>query len=211
MTREMNPEASGTWISPNNIIRRQLSKHEADVRCYQLNRPAARKVIKELKSEPYPDDLSIKAAQERLTIWNKAIRWFELLGVLADRIDSCNYKGQQLTLLTLVKRLGAPTKENEWRQALNWFGIDVHAKIWFGVGANIDIESIENELKKLLGESNWVLAEKFKEVVQSDARSKVYRDAKVQLELRGWCWVQKRMKGQKIKVIEYRNRALSRI
>lgn len=199
----MNPEASGTWTSPSSIIRRQLNKHEADVRCYQLNRPAARKVIKELRLEPYPDDFSIKAAQERLVIWNKVIRWFELLGVLADRIDKANYSNQQLSLIALVKRLGAPTKENEWRQALSWYGIDVHAKVWFGVSASIDIESIENELKKLLGESNWVLAERFKEVVQSDARSRVYRDAKVQLELRGWSWKQRKIEGKVCKVIEY--------
>lgn len=202
MTREMTTEASDTCSSPSNIIRRQLSKREADVRCYQLNRPAAKKVIEQLKLEPYPDPLSIKAAQERLTIWNKAIRWFELLSVLADRIDCSSFSNVQLTLLTLVKRLGAPTKENEWRQAFYWYEIDIHAKIWFGATANVDVESIEEALRKLLNESNWVLAQKFEEVVEAKANSKVYRAAKVQLERRGWCWKQKRIEGKKVKVIE---------
>jgi hypothetical protein len=203
MTRETNTEASGICNSPSSIIRRQLSKREADVRCYQLNRPAARLVIKQLKSEPYPDLLSIKAAQERLTIWNKAIRWFELLAALADRIDNCNYSGQQLTLLTLVKRIGKPTKENEWREALYWYEIDIYTKIWFGVAAKLDVESIENELRKLLNESNWVLAKRFEEVVNGGVNSKVYRSAKVQLEQRGWTWKQRKIEGKVCKVIQY--------
>ena len=203
MTRETNTEASGICNSPSSIIRRQLSKREADVRCYQLNRPAAKEAIKELRSERYPDPLSILAAQERLTIWNKAIRWFELLSVLADRIDCCSLSNVQLTLLTLVKRLGAPTKENEWRQAFGWYEIDIHAKIWFGVAANVDLESIEEALRKLLNESNWVLAQRFEEVVGAGVNSKVYRSAKVQLEQRGWCWKQKKIDGKVCKVIQY--------
>jgi hypothetical protein len=202
MTRETNAEANTISTSLSSIIRTRLIKREADVRLYQLNRPKAVGIIKELKSERWPDEKSIKAAKERLLLWDKEIRWFEVLVELADRIDGNPFPGQRLNLSDVATRLCPHMSKREWRQAFAWFGIDYHERVWFPVETNeLDIDELEACLLGLILENGKLPACELETILQSTPNSKQYREVKRELQHRGWQWVNVKHSGITMRVI----------
>lgn len=202
MTRETNAEANTISTSLSSTIRRRLIKREADVRLYQISRPRAVAAIKELKSEPWPDDKSIKAACERLHIWDREVRWFEVLTELADRIDTNPFSGVRLNLSDVATRLCPHMTKREWRTAFAWFDINYHERLWFPVQTTeLDIDELERQLFELAAAYGHVPACELEIILQSTPNSKYYRTAKHELQSRGWEWVNIKRAGATHRVI----------
>jgi hypothetical protein len=178
-----------------------LSKHEAEVRCYKERRPEGVCVVAALKAEEYPDLLSIRAAEERLYIWDRVIRWFELLCWFADRVDNAEYSGELYSFIQLARAFSrSDVSIREWRNAFSYFGIEAHQKVWFPVKGERNIREIEAALRAL-AQGDWLLATELERVVKASSKTAVYKKAKGELEQRGWKWGQKKVKGRVLKVI----------
>jgi hypothetical protein len=203
MTKESESGENAICISPSNIIRRQLSKHEAEVLCYKERRPEGVLVVAALKAEEYPDLLSIRAAQERLVIWDTVIRRFELLCWFADKLDAAEYSGERYSFLQLVKMFSGRDYSNpDWRDSFRYFGIDAHEKVWFPVRCgSLDIVAIENKLVALVREDGTVAACEVPPALEISANSKVYREVKRKLEGRDWTWKQRKIGGKVEKIV----------
>jgi hypothetical protein len=154
--------------------------------------PEAIAVIDALKAEDYPDSQSIKAAQERVRLWQKERRWFSLLKELCIKIESNRFPNEKVRLLALAQRLMPDTSQREWREIFSWFGIgNVSVRLAAAVN-EVDIESIEKQLNALMIEDNVILATSLEKVIQYSPNSKQYRNVKQQLIERGWYWYRRR-------------------
>jgi hypothetical protein len=201
MTKEEKGGESAICSSPSNTIRQQLSKHEAEVRCYKERRPEGVCVVAALKAEEYPDLLSIRAAEERLYIWDRVIRWFELLCWFADRVDVAEHSGERYSFIQLARAFSrSDVSIREWRNAFSYFGIEAHQKVWFPVKGERDIREIEAALRAL-AQGDWLLATELERVVKASPKTAVYKEVKGELEKRGWKWRQKRIGGKLTKII----------
>lgn len=192
MKKEKIGEESITLTSPASIIQNSLKKREAVIRLQNQRLPEAIAVIDALKAEDYPDSQSIKAAQERVRLWQKERRWFSLLKELCIKIDRNRFPNEKVRLLALAQRLMPDTSQREWREIFSWFGIgNVSVRLAAAVN-EVDIESIEKQLNALMIEDNVILATSLEKVIQYSPNSKQYRNVKQQLIERGWYWYRRR-------------------
>jgi hypothetical protein len=192
MKKEKIGEESITLTSPASIIQNSLKKREAVIRLQNQRLPEAIAVIDALKAEDYPDSQSIKAAQERVRLWQKERRWFSLLKELCIKIESNRFPNEKVRLLALAQRLMPDTSQREWREIFSWFGIgNVSVRLAAAVN-EVDIESIEKQLNALMIEDNVILATSLEKVIQYSPNSKQYRNVKQQLIERGWYWYRRR-------------------
>jgi hypothetical protein len=156
-----------------------------------------------LKAEEYPDVLSIRGAQERLDIWDRVIRWFELLCWFADRVDEAEYSGELYSFIQLARAFSrSDVSIREWRNAFSYFGIEAHQKVWFPVRCgDLDIVAIENKLVALVRTDGTVAACEVPAALNMSANSKVYRKVKDILEDRNWKWKQRKIGGRVEKIV----------
>jgi hypothetical protein len=201
MTKERKGGESAICSSPSSIIKQQLSKHEAEIRCYKERRPEGVCYLAALKAEEYPDVLSIRGAQERLDIWDRVIRWFELLCWFAGKLEEAEYSGERHSFIQLARAFSrSDVSIREWRNAFFYFGIETHQKVWFPVKGERDICEIEAALRAL-AQGDWLLATELERVVKASPKTAVYKEVKRELEQRGWKWGQKRIGGKLTKII----------
>lgn len=178
--------------SPVSIIQSSLKRREAAIRLQNERLPEAIAVVGALKGEQYPDEASIKAAQERVRLWVRERRWFALLGELSIKIEANPYPGQHCRLFALAQQLMPNISKREWHEMFLWFDID-NVVVHLPVETNeVDIESIEQQLIELMTEDNVIPASSLEIVIQYSSKSKQYRNVKHQLEQRGWYWYRRR-------------------
>ena len=192
MAKVKNSEESITLTLPVNTILNSLKRHEERIGLQNESLPKAKAAIEALKREDYPDANSIKAAQERVRIWAREWRWFNLLKDLASKIESNPYPGQHLRLYALAQRLMPDVSKREWYEIFYWFDITnimVHTPVEV---TELDIETVERQLIELVNEDNVVPATALTTVLQCSANSKQYRTAKEGLTQRGWLWAHQR-------------------
>jgi hypothetical protein len=192
MVKAKNDKESITLTLPVSIILNSLNKHEGRIGLQNERLPEAVAVVAELKAERYPDSDSIKAAQERVRIWTREWRWYNLLKDLASRIEANPYPGQHWRLYALAQRLMPEVSRREWHEIFFWFGITnvvVHTPVEV---AELDIIAVEQELLALLAEGQPLLPSSLEGVLRCSPGSRQYRVAKRGLEERGWRWARRR-------------------
>ena len=178
--------------SPVSTILSSLKRREAAIRLQNERLPEAIAVVEALKREDYPDAHSIKAAQERVSLWKRERRWYVLLTDLTKAIEANPHPGQHCRLYALAQRLMPQISKREWHEIFYWFGIAnimVHTPVEV---ADLDIDAIERQLIELVNEDNIVPATALTTVLQCSPRSKQYIAAKETLEQRGWRWIHQR-------------------
>ena len=202
MTKENPIEGSIISTSLSNTIRKSLKKLESTVKLYDESRPALKRVIRELEKERYKDPHSIDARKEQLRIWSFAIFGYELLSLLADRIDTNPFPGQRLTLQEVAFRLMPDVKTRVWFPVFSIFELSGCERCYFSVDCiNESITEVEERLRELAGDRVEVPLHEIVTEMEWRPNGKVYRSVKKELEQRGWVWKCVKRKGSVSKVV----------
>lgn len=188
MAKERNGRESTTSTLPVSTILNLLQKHEKRIGLQNERLPEAKAVIETLKQEQYPDTHTIRAAQERVRIWTREWRWFNLLKVLAHKIEANPYPGQHIRLYALAQKILPDVNKQEWYEIFYWFNVTNTMVCTPVEVTEIDVETLEEQLIRRVNEDNVILAIVLREILQCTPRSKQYLAAKDALEQRGWEW-----------------------
>jgi hypothetical protein len=202
MTRESPPEESIISASLSSIIRKSLSKLASTVRLYDESRPALKRVIRGLEREKYRDRKSIDARKEQLKIWSFAILGYELLGLLADRIDTNPFPSERLTLRQIAFRLMPDVQTAVWFAIFGIYELCACQRYYFPADVITEsVAEIEERLWQLAGGRVELPLHEIVTEMGWSPNGKVYRGVKTQLEERGWVWRSKRINGVKVRVV----------
>ena len=190
MTKASPIEESITSTSLSSIIRKSLTKLASTVRSYEEARPLLKSTICALRVEKFRDQKSIDARSEQLQIWDNAILGYELLTVIADRIDTNPFPSERLTLREVVFRLMPDVRKSVWATILEVYELNPSSRHYFPAMSDwFDIAEVENQLMVLLNGRVAVPVCEAKKVLHWQPRSTTYLSAKKSLEERGWKWV----------------------
>ena len=159
------------------------------MRLYDESRPALKRVIRSLEKEKYRDQNSIYARKEQLQIWSFAILGYELLSLLADRIDTNPFPSERLTLRQIAFRLMPDVQAAVWFAIFSIYGLcacqryyfpsdvvtesiaEIEARLWQLAGGRVELP-----LHEIVAEMGW------------SPNGRIYRGVKSELEQRGWIW-----------------------
>jgi hypothetical protein len=190
MTRESPTEESIISASLSSIIRKSLSRLASTVRLYDESRPALKRIIRSLQKEKYRDNKSIDARKEQLKIWSFAILGYELLGSLADRVDTNPFPGERLTLRQIAFRLMPDVQTAVWFAIFSVYELCASTRYYFPADVITEsITEIETRLWQLAGGRVELPLHEIVTEMGWSPNGKVYRGVKSELEQRGWKWV----------------------
>lgn len=130
----------------------------------------------------------------------------ELLGRLIVKVEGNPYPGEQRRVLKLAIDLIPEGGKVGWRSIFQdkEFGFPPNfenERITFPAEVAVDVKEIERRLYEFVREDNTIVAAVVPVVLNLKAHSNAYRAVKSKLEERGWCWVQRREQGKKVKVV----------
>jgi hypothetical protein len=155
-----------------------------------------------LKREKYRDQKSVDARIEQLKIWSFAILGYELLGAIADRIDTNPFPSERLTLAQIAFRLMPDVKSAVWMAIFSVFELNPTERHYFAASAEeIDIDEVESRLRELLGEREDVPVSEARAAMPWVSTSRTYQSVKRELQERGWLWRSVRREGRVTKII----------
>ena len=179
-----------------------MRKLESTVKLYDESRPALKRVIRELEKEKYKDQYSIDSRKEQLRIWSFAIIGYELLSLLADRIDTNPFPGQRLTLREIAFKLMPDVRTAVWFSIFNIYELNACERCYFSADCiNESITEVEERLLELAGDRVEVPLHEIVTEMGWNPNGKVYRSVKSELEQRGWVWRCVKRKGSVSKVV----------
>jgi hypothetical protein len=141
-----------------------------------------------------------RKAKAEFSEWHK-LTWSLLLEELQERIDANPYPGQTHRLLKLAHLLIPAISKREWAAIFRWFDI-TNKVVGFPVkSTGVNIDHIETQLLALANGHDTIPASSLEKVMRFSPISKKYRDAKTQLQKRGWKWSRARLGGAVHRVI----------